>query len=73
MSGEDAPIDELVDFIVAAQIAQRFEKDTDDTTHNYEDKNEVLCEFKLCNHSIYLLNRCHTISYFRVIHPERNS
>lgn len=42
VSGEDAPIDELVDFIVAAQIAERFEKDTDDTTHNDEDKNEVL-------------------------------
>nr|XP_048322210.1 probable inactive DNA (cytosine-5)-methyltransferase DRM3 isoform X2 [Ziziphus jujuba var. spinosa] len=40
--GEDAPIDELVDFIVAAQIAERFVKDTDDTSRNDEEKNEDL-------------------------------
>ncbi|KAH7513530.1 hypothetical protein FEM48_Zijuj12G0210100 [Ziziphus jujuba var. spinosa] len=41
---EDAPVDELVDFIVAAQIAERFEKDTDDTSRNDEEKNEVLID-----------------------------
>ncbi|KAH7533366.1 hypothetical protein FEM48_Zijuj04G0123200 [Ziziphus jujuba var. spinosa] len=38
---EDAPVDELVDFIVAAQMAERFEKDTDDTSRNDEEKNEM--------------------------------
>lgn len=42
MSGQDTPIDELVDFIVAAQIAEKLEEDTDDTVHNGEEKNEVL-------------------------------
>lgn len=42
VSGEDAPINELVDFISAAQIAQELEKDTDDTTHDDEDRNEVV-------------------------------
>lgn len=32
-SGKDAPIDELVDFIIAAQIAENFEKETDNTPH----------------------------------------
>ncbi|KAJ4721931.1 DNA (Cytosine-5)-methyltransferase DRM2-like protein [Melia azedarach] len=31
--GKDAPIDELVDFIIAAQIAENFEKETDNTPH----------------------------------------
>lgn len=43
-TGEDAPIDELVDFIVAAQIAERLEKGTDDTSCNDEVKNEVLID-----------------------------
>ncbi|XP_059448487.1 probable inactive DNA (cytosine-5)-methyltransferase DRM3 isoform X3 [Corylus avellana] len=38
--GEDAPINELVDFITAAQIAQELEKDTDDTTLDDEVRNE---------------------------------
>ncbi|XP_018833889.1 probable inactive DNA (cytosine-5)-methyltransferase DRM3 isoform X2 [Juglans regia] len=38
--GEDAPINELVDFITAAQIAQEFEKDTDDSIHDDEVRNE---------------------------------
>lgn len=38
--GENAPITELVDFITAAQIAEELEKDTDDTTHGDEVRNE---------------------------------
>ena len=45
VSGEDAPINELVDFITAAQIAQELEKDTDDTTHDDEDRNEVVNDY----------------------------
>lgn len=40
--GEDAPISDLVDLIVAAQIAVKIEKDTDDVVHDGEVKNEVL-------------------------------
>jgi len=42
VSGEDAPINELVDFISAAQIAQVLEMDEDDTTRDDEDRNEVV-------------------------------
>ncbi|KAH7510471.1 hypothetical protein FEM48_ZijujUnG0127600 [Ziziphus jujuba var. spinosa] len=42
--GEDAPIDESVDFIVAAQIAETVEKDTDDTSCNDEEKIEVMID-----------------------------
>lgn len=42
VSGENAPITELVDFITAAQIAEELEKDTDDTTHGDEVRNEVV-------------------------------
>lgn len=42
VSGEYAPIDELVDFIVAAQIATRLEGEKGDNVHDAEEKNEVL-------------------------------
>ncbi|XP_031256341.1 probable inactive DNA (cytosine-5)-methyltransferase DRM3 [Pistacia vera] len=38
--GEAAPINELVDFIIAAQIAENIEKETDDMPHEDEGKNE---------------------------------
>ena len=41
MSGNDAPVHELVDFIVAAQIAEKIEKETEDTVCEMV-KNEVL-------------------------------
>lgn len=40
-SGHDAPIDELVDFIVASHIAEETEKDVVWTNHCHEEKNEV--------------------------------
>ncbi|GMN55067.1 hypothetical protein TIFTF001_024185 [Ficus carica] len=40
--GEYAPIDELVDFIVAAQIAKRLEEERGDTVHDAEEKNEEI-------------------------------
>lgn len=43
-SGEDAPINELVDFIIAAQIAENIEKETDDMPHEDEGKNEVFID-----------------------------
>lgn len=39
VSGEDAHITELVDFITAAQIAEELEKDTDGTTQGDEVRN----------------------------------
>lgn len=42
ISGEDAPIDGLVDFIVAAQIAKRLEEVRDDIADEKEEKDEVL-------------------------------
>lgn len=35
--GENASVDEMVDFIVAAQITEKFRKDTTDRTNNNED------------------------------------
>lgn len=40
-SGGDAPINELVDFIVAAQIAENLEKETNETICRNELKTEV--------------------------------
>ncbi|KAJ7955299.1 DNA (Cytosine-5)-methyltransferase DRM2 [Quillaja saponaria] len=43
--GEDAPVHELVDFIIAAQIAEKIEKEAEDTAGNEvknEDNNEKL-------------------------------
>ncbi|KAL5541453.1 hypothetical protein UlMin_009163 [Ulmus minor] len=39
--GENAPIDQLVDFITAAQLAEQFENATDETDYVNEEKNEV--------------------------------
>ncbi|KAK0607278.1 hypothetical protein LWI29_012483 [Acer saccharum] len=38
--GFDAPVNELVDFILAAQIAAKFDKETDDMPHEDEPKTE---------------------------------
>lgn len=41
-TGEDAPINDLVDFIIAAQVAVKLENDIgDSTTHGDEEKDEV--------------------------------
>ncbi|KAM1066254.1 hypothetical protein ACFX1X_021959 [Malus domestica] len=45
--GEDAPINDLVDFIFAAQTAVKLENDIDDTTHGGEEKNEDVNDEKL--------------------------
>ncbi|CAN6726673.1 unnamed protein product [Malus baccata var. baccata] len=45
--GEDAPINDLVDFIFAAQTAVKLENDVDDTTHGGEEKNEDANDEKL--------------------------
>lgn len=37
ISGEDAPINDLVDFIIASQISVKLENDVD-TTHGDEEK-----------------------------------
>lgn len=52
--GENATVDEMVDFIVAAQIAEKFRKDTTDRTNNSEANIEVkvLCKIKC---PVYLL------------------
>lgn len=39
--GEDAPVNELVDFIFAAQIAGSSKTDADDPTHGNKEKKEV--------------------------------
>ncbi|KAL6952988.1 DNA (cytosine-5-)-methyltransferase [Sarracenia purpurea var. burkii] len=41
--GEDAPINELVDFIFAAQIAENQEQDKDETHRGNEEMNEEAC------------------------------
>ncbi|XP_057476461.1 probable inactive DNA (cytosine-5)-methyltransferase DRM3 isoform X2 [Actinidia eriantha] len=41
--GVDAPINELVDFILAAQIAENQEQDRGDTNHGNEQRNEEVC------------------------------
>lgn len=45
--GENATVDEMVDFIVAAQITEKFRKDTTDRTNNNEDNIEESNEEKL--------------------------
>ncbi|KAB1213788.1 hypothetical protein CJ030_MR5G021920 [Morella rubra] len=40
--GEDAPINEIVDFITATQIAQELDEDMDDKTHDDEVRNKVV-------------------------------
>ncbi|TQE02759.1 hypothetical protein C1H46_011588 [Malus baccata] len=45
--GEDAPINDLVDFIFAAQTAVKLENDVDDTTHGGDEKNEDANDEKL--------------------------
>lgn len=42
VSGEDAPINELVDFITATQIAQELDEDMNDKTHDDEVRNKVV-------------------------------
>lgn len=46
--GENATVDEMVDFIVAAQITEKFRKDTTDRTNNNGDNIEVkfLCKIR---------------------------
>ncbi|PON93098.1 SAM-dependent methyltransferase DRM, partial [Trema orientale] len=56
--GQDTPIDELVDFIVAAQIAEKFEEDKDGTVQNGEEKNEEIINetlFGTMDKTLYLL------------------
>lgn len=52
--GQDTPIDELVDFIVAAQIAEKFEEDTNDTVQNGDEKNEVFNILALSSNVFYM-------------------
>lgn len=41
ISGEDAPINELVDFITAAQIAEKLEDESEDSLSCEEEKDQV--------------------------------
>ena len=41
ISGEDAPVNELVDFIAAAQIAEQLEKESEDSLSSEEEKDQV--------------------------------
>lgn len=42
ISGQDAPINDLVDFIIASQISVKLENDVD-TTHGDEEKEVYKC------------------------------
>ncbi|XP_062108879.1 probable inactive DNA (cytosine-5)-methyltransferase DRM3 [Humulus lupulus] len=56
--GPDTPIDEIVDFIAAAQIAEKFDEENDDTDHQREEKNEDLNNetlFGTMDKTLYLL------------------
>ena len=44
LSGEDAPINDLVDFIIASQISVKLEHDVD-TDHGDEDKEVCTCVY----------------------------
>lgn len=47
ISGEHAPLNELVDFIAAAQIAEEFEKESEGSLSSDEEKDQVKLSFKL--------------------------
>lgn len=55
LAGEGALLNDLVDFIIAAQIARKPESDTDDTIPGDEGKNEVLINGTITIFYIYMV------------------